>query len=86
MYYIIKSPGNWTVYDAQAAKPRKLDDSQIELLKELFPKALRDGYILDALTVAPISASKLQQLTTASPVPKDIANVKSKPNPETPNK
>jgi hypothetical protein len=66
MYYICKFSGTWLVYDAGSHLSKVLPPPQVETVRELFPAAIKEAAVLDALIVAPISASKLQQTAVAA--------------------
>ena len=62
MYFVFKFSGTWSIYDKIKLVSRLLQPQEIELIKTLFPAALRDNAILDALLVKAFSASNLQDL------------------------
>jgi hypothetical protein len=66
MYYICKFSGTWLVYDGNTHLSKVLPPAQVETIRQLFPAALKESAVLDALMLAPISASKLQQPPGAS--------------------
>jgi hypothetical protein len=69
MYLVCKFSGTWSLFNANNGTSRPLQPQQIDLIKELFSDDLRENAILDALQVIPISANKLQQLSTGTPPP-----------------
>ena len=61
MYYICNLSGAWFVSDGNTPLGEKLPPATVEAIRQLFPSALNEGVVLDALMLTPISASKLQQ-------------------------
>jgi hypothetical protein len=66
MYYICKFSGTWLIYDGNAHTSSVLPPPQVETIRQLFPAALKETAVLDAVMLAPIPASRLQQTPGAA--------------------